>query len=234
MVSLSLQDIVKAIPKDKRPRLPKAPCPKCGFPMRKNAMTAGRKMVESMQINSECRNGDWSHRPASSNLFRRSDLATVCVPLTHGKVAIIDADDAERVLCYRWHAKEGSGNWYAARRDGTRTVRLHRFLMGDPPGAFVDHRNGNTLDDRRENLRVCTPRQNGHNRSANRSGTSGFKGVSRHKRGSGAWQASIRVDGKLIFLGRFSTAEEAARAYDAAALKYFGRFARLNFSEGES
>jgi hypothetical protein len=107
-------------------------------------------------------------------------------------------------------------------------VYLHRLLMNAVQTQQVDHANGNSLDNRRENLRFCTSSQNSQNRR--RTSTSGFKGVSlkpRYK--SKPWEANIKVAGKLKYLGRFQTPEEAAKAYDSAARDMFGEFAHTNF-----
>jgi len=100
---------------------------------------------------------------------------------------------------------------------------MHTFLTGWP---MVDHRNGNGLDNRRANLRPATKSQNGANRLIAASNKSGFKGVDLKK---GRWRAQIKVVGSKIHLGYFDLAEEAARAYDMAAIEAFGEFATLNF-----
>jgi hypothetical protein len=113
-----------------------------------------------------------------------------------------------------------------------RNVYLHHFIIGDPPpGMVVDHINGDRLDNRRANLRFCTLAQNKQNSRPYRGGTSRYKGVSwkRTGKGTGKWLARIRVDGKDIHLGFHKEEEEAAKAYDTAAIRYYGEFARTNF-----
>jgi len=106
---------------------------------------------------------------------------------------------------------------------------MHRLIMGNPQGMEVDHINGNGLDNRRCNLRVVTTSQNQANQHARR-GRSSFKGVFKQR---SRWRARIHVQQKGINLGSFLTEEEAARAYDAAALHYFGEHACLNFPRQE-
>lgn len=153
-----------------------------------------------------------------------------------GVFATVDDCDA-RWARLKWHAS-GDGPIYAIcnLRDetGRHIVRLHRVILGAPKGVEVDHINGDGLDCRRENLRLATHLQNGKNRRPSVNNTSGFKGVCRNRRNvRKVWRAEIwtggRRNGRHIFLGCFETAEAAARAYDEAAIRLHGRFARLNF-----
>jgi len=155
---------------------------------------------------------------------------TAEIPLTQGLVALVDdADYAAVVAAGKWHANPDKHTFYARRtfrRDGGRQmVPMHRFITGWP---YVDHRNGDGLDNRRQNLRPADNSENSMNRGLAANNTSGFKGVSRHER---RWQSRIRLDGLLIHLGTFGTPEDAARAYDEAALALFGQFARPNFPQ---
>lgn len=142
-----------------------------------------------------------------------------------GHLAIIDDDDVKKVLAVnrRWHY---SGGYARAYVDYGVTASMHRVVMDAAAELVVDHINRNRLDNRRCNLRVCTERENLCNRPA-RLARSGFRGVSKTK--TGRWIAYIVHDFKNIHLGQFETAIEAASAYDAAALKFRGEFARLNF-----
>ncbi len=154
------------------------------------------------------------------------------IQLTRGKVAFIDDDDYERVSAHKWHAATGVRmRWYAASRSGR--MRLHRFLLNAPNGMQVDHLNGNSLDCRRANLRLASHSQNLWNRSKASHNTSGFKGVIREARGGKKWCAQIVANKIHYHLGTFNTPEEAAWAYDDAALRLHGEFARLNFEPEE-
>lgn len=115
-------------------------------------------------------------------------------------------------------------------RFGRRRYRAHQlawlFVYGQWPSAAIDHKDGDFTNNRIENLRLCTQSQNlGNRRGHSRKGY--FKGVTLRR--SGRYEAAICLDYRQIYLGTYATAEEAARAYDAAAVEHFGEFARLNF-----
>jgi len=159
---------------------------------------------------------------------------TRTIPLTQGKVAVVDAVDYAELARYKWCASSpGWGVWYAVRGEGMpngkrRTVYMHREVLGAAPGEQVDHVNLDGLDNRRENLRSATGVENSRNRRK-RSGTSSqYKGVSWHK-ATRRWLAQIRFGARKTHLGSFRCEEDAARAYDAAAVEHFGEFARPNF-----
>ncbi len=156
------------------------------------------------------------------------------VQLTRGKVAIVDDEDFPLVSAYRWAVilKKGGRYCYAYTtvdvNGKKRPVEMQRFLMGSRPGVFyVDHINGDGLDNRRCNLRWATAAQNQANQRRTR-GSSVFKGVGWHK---GKWQARIRVNQVRRSLGRFYSEVEAAKAYDAAAVRAWGEFAATNFKQ---
>lgn len=157
------------------------------------------------------------------------------IKLTRNKTAIVDDEDFDFLNQFTWQ--------YATRGCATRTVRygkreynkkvcikMHRLIMGITDLEMkVDHINNNPLDNRKENLRICTQAENSRNQSISRVNTSGYKGVIFDKRPlSKPWVAQIRALGKYRKIGYFITKEEAANAYNEAAITYFGKFAKLN------
>lgn len=157
---------------------------------------------------------------------------SVEIPLSRGLVTIVDEADAEAVLAHRWYANvSGSKRQRISARRNTWVngkrglVYLHRWLLNAPIGVEIDHINRNSLDNRRSNLRMASRSQNCANRPA---ATGTFKGVTWHKDAQ-RWVAQIAVEGKNRHIGCFLTEEEAALAYDVAALDAFGEFAWLNF-----
>jgi hypothetical protein len=155
--------------------------------------------------------------------------------LGEGEFTILDPQDYYRYGNLKWFVQGNGTNLYALRTiktepNKTKFLSLHREIMNAPPGLLVDHRNTDSLDNRRENLRLATNSQNQCNRRKTRSHTSSrYIGVSFNKHRQ-KWIAYIRHKGIRIWLGAFDNEIDAARAYDAAAKKYFGEFARLNFS----
>ncbi len=151
------------------------------------------------------------------------------IPLTRGKFAIVDEEDFERLNRYKWHALCIRGKWYARRAPGGKAIMMHREIMKAPKDKFVDHVDGNGLNNRRCNLRLCNQQQNMQNRRP-LVRSSKFKGVWYCKR-TKKWGAVIVFNGKKYHLGRFDDEIEAARAYDRKAIELFGEFAYLNFPE---
>lgn len=149
----------------------------------------------------------------------------------NGMAIVVDEADYPLVSAYVWHAhKSKNGAFYARGTVAGRRVMMHVFLMGSPtsPGLTVDHKNGHTLDNRRSNLRWATRSEQARNQHYGR-GRSIYKGVT-WKPSHRKWLVTIGAsDGKNKHVGYFDNECEAARAYDAVALEYFGEFASLNF-----
>lgn len=160
---------------------------------------------------------------------------TIRIPLTRGKYALVDDDDAEPVGQFKWNARPNRTGlvWYAARTvwipDGQRfiTQRMHSLITG-----FVrtDHINGDGLDNRRSNLREASHAENQRNQWKTH-GTSRYKGVSLNNGKGKPWHAQLRIGGSTLHLGRYDAEEDAALAYDVAARRLFGDFAALNFPQ---
>ena len=157
------------------------------------------------------------------------------IPLTQGQIAIVDAEDYDFLMQWKWYAdwKHGIKGYYAARKsrvgefDRETTVLMHRVIAKAPRGMDCDHRNLNSLDNRKENLRVATRSQNNANRRKHKQNRSGFKGVGYHANTSDkVWEARIKVNGRLRYLGSYSNPEDAHAAYLKAATETFGEFAR--------
>jgi len=148
------------------------------------------------------------------------------VPLTQGYEAIIDAADVAIVAGRNWYLDRSGGQKYA-KSDSPKRIRMHCLLMGLPPGALVDHSDGDGLNNRRSsNLRAATRGQNACNAKVRSDSTSGFKGVSLNRL-TGKWHAYINSNGRRHSLGYFETAEEAAAAYAKASPQMHGPFARI-------
>jgi hypothetical protein len=156
-----------------------------------------------------------------------------------GHTILIDSEDVPLISGFHWRVVATNptcpDNLYAVTCRRRLYVYMHRLIAGAGPSEEVDHANGNGLDNRKNNLRIATDSQNQANkgkiRVKGKRGTSQYKGVFWDKARS-AWATSITVNKRTRHLGRFSTEEEAARAYDRAAIAAWGEFARLNFEEG--
>ncbi len=154
------------------------------------------------------------------------------IVLNQGYEAIVDDRDYEELSKYKWHIRTCCGFLHYAVRSfrvhgASKTEAMHRRILHVPKGLEVDHINGDGLDNRRANLRLCSRQQNAFN-GHKRANASGFKGVVWHK-GAGRWRAKIMKNHTTVHLGYFNFPEDAGRAYDRAARELFGEFARVNF-----
>ena len=146
--------------------------------------------------------------------------------LSRGEYAMVDDIFYDYLNQWKWYFNGRYAVRTPLKARGAKPIRMHRVIAKAPDDMEVDHINGNKLDNRLVNLRLCTHRENGKNSGISVRNTSGYKGVT--KASPNRWQARIRVDGELISLGLFETKEGAALAYNEGALRYHGRFARLN------
>lgn len=151
------------------------------------------------------------------------------IELGRNKQTIIDDEDYGRLLAFNWHAYSCRGVWRAfriqKRGDKWVKVEISREILKYFGKNIVDHINNNPLDNRKKNLRICTPTQNRYNVQLSKRNKTGYKGI---KKSWSNWEARIIFNGKYHYLGSFETKIEAARAYNLAAKKFFGKFANLN------
>ncbi|MGA2324331.1 MAG: AP2 domain-containing protein [Sedimentisphaerales bacterium] len=155
--------------------------------------------------------------------------------LDEGKWTILDPGDYYHFAGFKWCIGGYKDKYYAVRGQiigpaDIKIVRLHRLIMNAPDGILVDHKNGDGLDNRRANLRLATHSQNQCNKRKKANTSSRFSGVYWDK-AKRKWVARTKYQGKSIWLGVFDSEIDAARAFDEAAKKYHGEFARLNFTE---
>ncbi len=158
------------------------------------------------------------------------------IGLTRGGIAIVDKKWHEMLSLIKWqfghagYAHTTTTKWVKGRGDVQVRESMHRVIMSAKKGQMVDHKNGNTLDNRECNLRFCTKRQNIFNSKPPKRGSSNYKGV--RKQPNGTWRSYIKDDNnKVISIGKFQSEIEAAKAYDECAIKLRGEFAWLNFPE---
>jgi len=157
------------------------------------------------------------------------------------KTVLVDSEDLSLVSKYNWYVdKKYNNDYFYCRSTRKPYIRLHRLIMKFPKNKVIDHINHNTLDNRKENLRICTNKQNTRNQTINKNNTSGIKGVSFYiKKRNGKiykyWRSVIRYNNKLTTLGYFPYTEEgkiaAAKRYDQEAKKLFKEYALLNFPD---
>ena len=151
-----------------------------------------------------------------------------------GKSILVDDSDYEYVNKINWSLDSRGYAFFKRRINGKqKTQRCHRYIMQPMREEYVDHKNGNRLDNRRSNLRICTLSQNSCNMKIPNHNTSGYKGVNLVRR-TGKWRAYIKLHQKFIHLGNYQTKEEAALVYNLNSIKYHGEFGRLNVIKNTS
>lgn len=143
------------------------------------------------------------------------------IKLTQGKYALVDDEDFDYVNQWKWYYDAG----YARRTIKNRGIFMHIVILSKPLGMEVDHKDGNGINNQRNNLRLCIRVQNVQNRSKSKNKSSKYKGVGLLH---GKWQATITYQYKKYYLGWFKTEKEAAIMYNREASKMFGEFAKLN------
>jgi len=151
------------------------------------------------------------------------------IQLNNGVITIVDDEDYEYLNQWKWYLLKSHTNYYAIRtqRPENKLLQLHRIVMKAKKGEIIDHINGNKLDNRKSNLRICTQAQNNQNRKISKLNKSGYNGVSwsiRNKK----WVAQIACENKKIHIGYYIDPIDAAKAFNNAAQKYHGEFAKLN------
>lgn len=155
------------------------------------------------------------------------DEHTKLIPLTRNKFAMVDPADYEWLKDYKWHAIKVAGNYYACRKEGGKSILMHREIMKPREGEVVDHKNHEGLDNHRHNLRNCTQQENVWN-SRPCGARSGFKGVTPHR---DKWAAKVKYKGKTYRLGDYDDPVEAARARDHKAHELCSEFAWFNLPQ---
>ena len=154
-------------------------------------------------------------------------MMTKMIPLSQGKFAKVDDCDYDRISKHKWSVSVSCAIRMSYVTGKAKSVLMHREIMSTPDGMETDHINGDRLDNRRANLRICTHGENQQNRRAKIWGGSGYKGVcwiTKDKK----WRAQIKVGGRVVYIGQYDNPKDAAIAYNKEAEKYFGEYARLN------
>jgi len=159
--------------------------------------------------------------------MKKIDISTQTYPNTF---TLVDDDMYEEVNKFKWCVFLCNHKRYAGRIVKKKAILLHRYIMNTPVDKDTDHRDGNTLDNQRSNLRICTSGQNAMNKRKQRNNKSGFKGVSWYEPNK-KWRSSIGINGKVKHLGYYTCKIRAAKAYDIAANNLFRKFAKINFPE---
>jgi len=167
------------------------------------------------------------------------------VTLNNGLISIVDDEDFALVSQFKWYASKSCGRIYPLTNiktnEGRKLLRMHRLLLNPPAGQLVDHIDGDSLNNTRANLRLCTQKENLRNRGKDKvkNPTSKYKGVSLNRRSvnmgqASIWRATLNVDGKQIHIGSYPTEVDAAVAYNTFAIKHYGEFAYINSIDEEA
>ena len=203
-------------------------CRECGKAFTCSPALAQQSPNSGIHCSRLCRQSDTRH------VFQDPERTQIQLfgKLGDGNFALVSPKDHGRVMTRRWAMN--AKRYVIMKRHGKEegTVSLHRFILDVGIEIAIDHINGDPLDNRRENLRLCTYTENARNRKKQRKpASSRYKGVSMMRR-TGKWHVQITKLKVRYFLGAFSNEEEAGRAYDQKATELFGQFARLNFPVG--
>jgi hypothetical protein len=192
----------------------------------------GGRVTSERKAQASRENGKKGGRPKKTGkVVQPADPSIRHVELTRGFVAIVDVGDYEWLNGFNWFATLSKNGPYAYRtiqiNGRGASLTMHRLITGAEPGEIVDHKDGNTLNNRRSNLRKCTQAQNLMNARLRSDNESGVKGV-HFDRFRNKWAAFISINGRSKNLGRFATIDEAKSAYASAAVIHFGEFARVS------
>lgn len=154
------------------------------------------------------------------------------IPLTQNQVAIVDEDDYEKLMKWKWFALKDTNTFYAARYIVKGMIQMHREILGlkKYEKVIIDHINRDGLDNRKNNLRIATVSLNSYNKRMMTNNISGFRGVCWSKPHN-RWVARVGINGKSVFCGQFVDVVLAAKAYDKKAKELWGDNAILNFKE---
>lgn len=215
------QQSTKKLPKRRRCRDRRDSCPSCG-----------QSKIAKCKMCLEC----WQalkRSPLDETVYLDGGVPYRRVPLTHGHYAWVEMQDYDFLMQWKWHARWSPLGkcFYVSRSeliDGKHvTIQMHRVIMRAPKGLDVDHKiPGNTLDNRRSNLRIATRSQNCQNKRGLSKSSSRYKGVIRIS--DTRWRARIKWEKKNLEIGGFGSEKEAALAYNAKAVELYGEFACLN------
>lgn len=154
------------------------------------------------------------------------------ISLSKGYVCLVDDEDYEYLTQWKWHFWCGYAKRFGRVTEGEnkRAVFMHRAILNPPDGVPVDHRNGDRLDNRRSNIRICTPAENARNCKLRKDSKVGIKGVIaiKHSSGTVGYVARIRFNKEEHYLGYFADPESASAAYNAASVRLHGEFSWMN------